>query len=129
MKGSYFVTIFIGCALLAGCSGPLNTLLIPGAGQIELSESSPPVGYDMIGSITGIDGNGCGLFGYKGTYERASINILNNARSIGADYVQITSITEPHLELICFINDYVLCGRAYKRTANAAVPVQRNFPK
>jgi len=80
----------------------------------------------MIGSIIGKDGKGCGLFGYNGTYERASINILNIAQSIGADYVQITGTIEPHADVFCYANDYILSGIAYKRGVNASVPIQRN---
>ncbi len=127
MKESCVVMILVGCVLLFGCSGPAITLLIPGADRIELSESSPPDGYDMMGFIRGADGEGCGIFGYSGTYERASINIRNTARSIKADYVQITGVLEPHVELFCYDNNYVLYGMAYKRTIQSPVSDERSI--
>ena len=127
MKKSCFVMIFTGCILLVSCSRPVITILVPGANQIELSNSSPPIGYDMIGSVTGTDGEGCGIFGYNGTYERASIDIRNTARSIGADYIQITGIMEPHSEIFCYDNNFVLYGIAYKRSTNSSVTRQHNM--
>jgi S1-C subfamily serine protease len=69
--------------------------------------------------VTGTDGSGCGLIGSRGTPERAYIQLKNHAAALGADYVQIYSIIEPHISGECFSNVFSITGMAYKLNPTA----------
>lgn len=68
----------------------------------------------MLGAVTIADGEGCGGFGYQGSYGRAIVLLQNVAHSRGANFAQIMTITEPHSERECFNNQYVISATLYK---------------
>lgn len=109
-----FLTYLILSAtvILSACSGPPLTLK-PGADKIKLTKNEPPEGFEYVGYLRAVDGEGCGAFGYKGQKERAEIILRNNAIDKGANFVKIDDITVPHLEPGCFDNDYTITGSAY----------------
>jgi len=96
--------------------------LKPGAEIVKVAKADPPDNYEEIGPVSGYDGKGCGGFGYYGTYERAVTDIKNRTHSKGADYVQIFTITEPHLRGDCFDNLYKLSGTAYRKVRDLPSP-------
>ena len=72
--------------LTVGCAtNPL--ILSPNAGDIRTGKADPGGNAKELGPIIGTDGAGCGLYGYRGTYERAYLRLKNNAAALGADYV------------------------------------------
>lgn len=71
-----------------------------------------------MGHLTGSDGSGCGAFGSRGTYEGTVNSLKNQAHAIGADFVQIFTITEPHFRPGCFDNVYTISGSAYKKSTS-----------
>ena len=86
-----------------------------GAESVRIGRDNPPEGMTEIGPIEGTDGHGCGGFGERGTYDNAVIALKNEAVSLGATYVQILMVTEPHSEGGgCFRNKFVIRGMAYR---------------
>jgi hypothetical protein len=98
--------------------------MTPEAEHVQVGRSDPTDNYEQIGPITAADGNGCGLYGRRGTYDNAVNALRVKAVSMGADYVSITTITEPHLaNPNCFANPYVISGMAYRKTSDSPSPV------
>jgi S1-C subfamily serine protease len=62
------------------------------------------------------------LYGSRGTPERAYTKLKNHAAALGADYIQIYSISEPHLSGNCFSNVFTISGMAYKLNPTAESP-------
>lgn len=117
------ICIFALAALLAGCvSAPILTLSEAGKG-VKVGKSDPADNFSEIGPITAIDGTGCGAFGYRGTYDRAVIKIKNMGAEMGGDYVQVFSLTEPHLRGDCFSNAYKINGTLFKKTSESPTPL------
>ena len=82
---------------------------------VRIGNSEPGSNYKQIGPISGVNGKGCGLFGRRGTYEKAIIHLKKEARRLGASYVQIIQLIEPHQSSInCFDNRYQIRAFAYK---------------
>jgi len=73
----------------------------PGAGEVRTGKADPGEGYQELGPVTATHGGGCGMFGHKGSYEGATALIKQKAALMGADYVQIYQIVEPHPEIGC----------------------------
>jgi len=96
--------------------------LQPGAEKIQVAKSDPGDNYEIIGPVSGVDGEGCGGFGYLGSYERATISLRNKTQSMGGDYAQLISLTEPQLRGECFDNQFILRATAYKKVRNAPSP-------
>lgn len=124
MKSKMLATLFLA-ALMAGCATAPPMQLTPGAEKVQVAKSDPSDNYEIISAVTGTDGDGCGGFGYTGTYERAIINLRNVVFIAGGDYAQIYSITEPHSEPNCYDNQYVIHATAYKkvRSQPSATPI------
>jgi S1-C subfamily serine protease len=99
--------------LLSGCA-TTPVVLSSDANDIRTGKADPGGNAKELGPVTGTDGTGCGLYGSRGTYERAYIRLKNNAAALGANYVQIYSMAEPHLSGRCFVNVFSISGMAYK---------------
>ena len=99
--------------LTVGCAAT-PVVLAPNASDIRTGKADPGGNAKELGPITGTDGGGCGLYGHRGTYERAYIQLKNRAAALGANYVQIYSISEPHLSGGCFVNVFSISGMAYQ---------------
>ena len=110
---------------VAGCATAPPLLLTPGASSVLVAKSDPGDNYEIIGPVSGFDGEGCGGFGYLGSYERATTNLRNKTFSMGGNYAQIIILTEPHLRGDCFDNEYVIRATAYKkvRSQPSATPI------
>lgn len=109
------------CLLFTACAAPTVTLL-PEADRITVGKGDPLDNYNQIGPVSGYDGDGCGAFGYLGTYERAVTDLKNKAFQIGTNYVQIITITEPHFVPGCFDNVYKISWTAYKKVRESPSP-------
>lgn len=106
------VAVLGGCATTAPYTAPA---LLDGAEAVVVSADSPGAGYKAIGPASGMDGRGCGLNGIQGTYEGATIDLMNKAYAAGGDYAQMVSLIEPHSGYNCFINLYTIRATVYKR--------------
>jgi hypothetical protein len=106
---------------LSACATP-PIVLDPGASAVKIAKSDPADNFEEVGPVSGFHGNGCGGFGYLGTYEGAVTNIKNNAHRMHANYVQIFTITEPHFRPGCFDNIYKLSGTAYRQVREMPSP-------
>jgi S1-C subfamily serine protease len=99
--------------MLIGCT-TTSIVLSPNASDVRTGKADPSGSTKELDPVTGADGGGCGLYGSRGTYDRAYIRLKNNAAALGANYVQIYSISEPHLSGGCFVNVFTISGMAYK---------------
>jgi hypothetical protein len=101
--------------LLLGCGGSAPRVeLVPRAADVRTAKSDPPDGYSEIGPIEAVHGSGCGDLGKLGTYEGAFNTLRNKAVEVGATYVRINSMTEPHLEGDCYDDRFIIRGTAYR---------------
>jgi hypothetical protein len=108
--------VFTLSSACAGHAPPANS-----ADSVRVDKGPPGPGAQPIRALRAVDGHGCGLFGTLGTYEGASANLRDQARAIGADYVQVTEVKEPHASRECVEKEYTLLGIAYRTTAPAFV--------
>lgn len=99
--------------ILAGCGGRVQPM-VPGAELVQIGKGDVTSGYQYMGEVTGVNGQGCGLYGYRGTYAGAVINLRNQAYAMGANYVQIMSQTQPMPTYGCFVNEYIIEATAYR---------------
>ena len=112
------------CFGLCGCATiPLYNLQ-QGAEVVRVAKADPPDNYQEAGQISVYDGAMCGpmYWGYKGTYEQAVIKLKNKAYQMGADYIQIFTISESDLTSNCGNNIYKISGTAYKKVRNLPSP-------
>jgi len=115
--------VLVLISLIAGCVSVPPMQLIPGAGGVLVAKSDPGDNYEIIGPVSGFDGEGCGGFGYMGSFERATTNLRNKTFSMGGNYAQLISLTEPHLRGNCFDNEFVIRATAYRRVRSQPSPV------
>lgn len=109
---------------LSGCHHATKPVqLRPGAEAVKVAKSDPTDNFAEVGPVSGFSGRGCGGFGHMGSYEDAVTDLKNRANAMGADYVQIMTITEPHSEPNCYDNRYKISGTAYKQTRASPSPV------
>lgn len=120
----YIIGAVTTIALLAGCASTPQSLSNMGR-DVRVAKSDPPPGYVEVANITGIDGSGCGLVGSRGTYEGAMTDLKNKAGEYRADFVQIFTITEPHVRPACFDNKYTISGTAYRKGEEQQVQNQQ----
>lgn len=106
------VILLLGMLVVSCARTPL--VLSPNANDVQVGKGDPPRNAKELGPVTGSNGSGCGLYGRRGTYEGAYIQLKNTAAALGANYVQIYRISEPHLSGNCFVNVFSISGMAYR---------------
>lgn len=114
MKSFYTVVLLVMVSILVNCAASVPALTEKGR-AVTVGKSDPGSSYREIGPIEGVHGQGCGGFGVRGSYTGAMVKLKNTAGLIHADFVQIYTITEPHLAGGCFDNKYIIRGVAYKK--------------
>jgi hypothetical protein len=86
------------------------------AAEVRTGKADPGEGYQELGAVTATHGGGCGMFGHAGSYEGATALIKQKAALLGADYVQIYQIVEPHPEMGCgMFKGFTIRGTAYRQ--------------
>jgi hypothetical protein len=105
---------------LAGCKTPPSAPAHPDASSVRVGKGDALPSDIEIGPISGVHGTGCGGIGFKGEYEGAVLDLKNRAAGMNANYVQIHSLIEPHIEPMCYVNEYFIRGTAYRRNMAAA---------
>jgi hypothetical protein len=108
--------------VLAGCVAAPPLAITPGSESVRVGSNDANPGDEEIGPVTATHGNGCGGFGFRGSYEGAVVELKNKALAMRADYVQILTLREPHSEPYCYVNEYVINGSAYRRGPKGAAP-------
>lgn len=110
---------------MVSCGSPPPVQMTPDAERVLVGRAEPADNFELVGPITAEDGSGCGLYGRKGNYDNAIMALRVKASQMGASYVAITTITQPHLATQgCFANAYVISGMAYRKVADTPSPVQ-----
>ncbi len=112
----------LGLLILSGCATAPQVELSPGASIVQVAKGDPGDNYEMVGPVSGSDGQGCGLAGYPGSYERATTDLQNKTYAMGASYAQIVTLTEPFLRENCFVNEYVIRATAFKKVREQPSP-------
>ncbi len=87
---------------------------LPNSSRIVVAKSDPPLGASELGSIEAVHGNGCNGYGLRGTFDGAMIILRNTAQLRGANYVMLISTLEPHQELGCYDDRFMIRGLAYR---------------
>ncbi len=82
--------------------------------QIRVGKTHPGPNYEEIGPIEGTNGHGCGGLGAKGTFDGAVSALKIKAARVGASFVQIDTMIEPHHEPMCLDNQFVIRGTAFR---------------
>ncbi len=108
--------IFLLCltAISVGCATAPMVVLAPGADQVKIAKADSAAGLTEIGPIEVSHGSGCGGFGTKGTYEGSYKMLKNKGVEIGATYIQLITVTEPHASASCYVNKFTMRGIAFK---------------
>jgi len=105
----------VGALMLGACGG---TAAVPplaaGAGDVVLRKAEPPGECKEVGPVSVQHGNGCGLYGKRGTYEGAYAALKNKAATMRADYVRMDALNEPHGLPNCYVNTYEISGVAFR---------------
>ena len=99
--------------LLIGCASAPPEI---SGGDIQVwTELPTTVDKEKVGDvITARDGNGCGLFGTKGTQERAVSQLMQMAENAHADAVLLIAYRPPHLAAGCRVNLYEVRAQLYR---------------
>ena len=113
--GGLLVALVVA-GILSGCAGTPAPKAVE---SIHVDREAPPTGATQLQSLTAVDGEGCGMFGTPGTYEGALKKLRKSAKSLGADYVQITHVKEPYADHQCAHRVYTVTGTAYRVHAPA----------
>lgn len=115
MPGLVFVLI------AAGCASRTPAPPAPGAETVRVATSHPGESFLELGPVTGVDGQGCGDSGKRGSRDGAVASLMKNAFAQGGTYVQVLTLFEPRQMGDCFVNTYRINGTVY-REAKAAAP-------
>jgi hypothetical protein len=101
-------------ALCVGACAAAKPPTTAAAEAIEVGKADPPSGSVRLKTLEVSHGGGCGGFGTVGNFDGASTLLRNEAAKIGADYVEIMTVTEPHMEKECRRNEYKIIAVAYR---------------
>jgi len=112
---------------IAACAGK-----VPPPAAIDalvVSKEEPPADAVKIADIQAKDGSGCGITGTGGSYEGALRKLRLRAKSLGADFVQLTSVKEPYHDHQCAHRAFEVAGVAYRVSPpEAAAPPETAAP-
>jgi hypothetical protein len=86
------------------------------ARSIQVGKADPPPGSRELGAVAGEHDRSHG----DGTYEGALASLRNQAAKLGADYVELISISEPHTRMPLMDGTFIIRGMAYKLPEGAA---------
>ena len=114
----------IAVLILAGCASKKPVVPEPGPETVRVETSHPGVAYVELGPVTGIDGQGCGDSGKRGSRDGAVTSLMKNAFAMGGTYVQVATLFEPRQMGECYVNIYRINGTAYRETRSAAAPAR-----
>lgn len=113
----------VALVFLSACASRRPEPPAPGAESVRVATSHPGVAFLELGPVTGVDGQGCGDAGKRGSRDGAIASLMKNAFSQGGTYVEVRTFNEPRQFGDCFVNVYRINGVAY-REARAAASTQ-----
>jgi hypothetical protein len=110
----------LALALVAvGCvHAPPPAVLTEAGERVRVGKSDPDPGLEPIGAIYVTHGDSCGHFGYLGDYGQAQVILRNKAGEQRADYVQIVTVSLPHMAFMCHDNRLEIQGMMFKKAAH-----------
>ncbi len=95
--------------------GASNRAAARSGSSVTVRQSDPDEDCREVGPIEATDGQGCGLFGARGTYDGAYSELKRLAAIRGADFVRIDEQVEPHqLHDACYNNEFTIRGVAFR---------------
>ncbi len=101
--------------MAAGCAKHPVTSLQKGAEHIVVSSEGAGPRAELLGTVEGVDGDGCRGFGRLGVDALAEMDLRNKAAAMGGDFVQVTSTRLPGVvDGACRTNTYVITGSVYR---------------
>ena len=112
--------LLLTASLLFACAAP--PAKVPGDAGLVVGKEQAPLGYVEIGPVVGSHGEGCGVFGARGTAEGAMQALRNAALRRGANYLQVVKVTEPTADRNCVGHVYKAEGIAYRKPASEVAP-------
>jgi hypothetical protein len=112
------ISVVTSIALLFGCAQSAPPAL--GPDPIRVERDAPPAGARALGQLKAVDGKGCGVFGTQGSYEGAVARLREQARTLGADYLQVTDVKVPPPNHECLEKEYTVTAVAYRVQAEAS---------
>jgi hypothetical protein len=120
-----FALVCIGCLATstAGCrheeeEEPAVPAANDEARSIHVGKADPPPGSRELGAVAGMHDRSHG----DGTYEGALALLRDEAAKLGADYVEIMEISEPHTRSPPMDGTFIIRGMAYKLPGGSANP-------
>jgi hypothetical protein len=116
--------VYMVLVILAGCAAKKPEPPALGAETVRVATGHPGESFLELGPVSGVDGQGCGDSGRRGSREGAVASLMKNAFAQGGTYVQVLALYEPRQMGDCFVNTYRINGTAY-REAKAASPSPR----
>lgn len=87
--------------------------LVPGAKDVKIYSSDPPENLKVIDEVIVSDGNGCGAYGTRGTFDNARLKLRNRVVKIGGTAARIDVVTQPYNDGSCLHNEYTLRATVY----------------
>jgi Short C-terminal domain len=118
--------VYIAFVTLAGCAAKPPAPPTPGAETVRIATNHPGGSFVELGPVTGVDGQGCGDSGKRGSRDGAVSSLMKNAFAMGGTHVQVIALYEPRQMGDCFVNTYRINGTAYREAKSAAQTVSRN---
>lgn len=118
--GKRIVVCIAAIALGTGCASKKPETPAPGAETVRVGTSHPGGSYFELGPVSGVDGQGCGDDGKRGSRDAAVASLMKNAFAMGGTHVQVQALHEPRQMGECFVNVYRITGTAYREAKTAA---------
>ena len=86
--------------LTIGCAAT-PVVLTPNASDVRTGKADPSENAKELGPVTGTNGAGCGLYGYRGTYERAYSQLKNSEHSVILTFLVIAVDSAQTPDRVC----------------------------
>lgn len=110
-----------------GCGANAGQPVVPGAGEVVLSEDAAPAGFEELQTLSVQSGKGCGFTGESGSRQEADSKLRGEAAKLGATFVRITDVQAPHPNHQCLEKEYKLTGVAYRKVVAARAAVVQDY--
>ena len=120
--------VFVFVVIVAGCASRTPAPPAPGAETVRVATSHPGESFLELGPVTGVDGQGCGDSGKRGSRDGAVASLMKNAFAQGGSYVQVLALFEPRQMGECFVNTYRINGTVYREAKATALPARAAQP-
>jgi hypothetical protein len=118
--GKAIVVCAAAVALASGCASKKPEAPVPGAETVRVGTGHPGASFFELGPVSGVDGQGCGDDGKRGSRDGAVASLMKNAFAMGGTHVQVQALHEPRQMGECFVNVYRITGTAYREAKTAA---------